>query len=403
MEIRRFGIDEFDAAMEVIAEAFGFDPDPDEMQLDRQLLDFDRTTAAVDGGRIVGTAASVSFDLTLPGGNTIPAAGLTAVAVLPTHRRRGILRAMMEQQLQDSIDRGEPVSVLWASESIIYQRFGYGPATFAAQLEAEAPAAFGFGIEPDDRVELVGVDEFLEYAAPIYDRRRHDVPGYLSMPDNWWKAVTVEIENRQGGATKRRFVVHHGDDGPDGFMAYRHKKNWEDDLARNEVRVGLSAALSPAAYASLWNYVLNLDLVRTVTSFRVSRDEPLKAMLADPRRVRIKASDGMWLRIVDPVAALAARTYPAGVIRIGLHGGVPFPVDGVYEIESADDGSAECRRVDGEADLEMDVATLGARLLGEHSFATYARAGRVQGTPDAVDRADAMFATNVAPVCPFDF
>ena len=91
--------------------------------------------AAVDEGRIVGGAGAFSFRTTVPGGAVVPSAGVTVVGVLPTHRRRGILRSMMRLQLDDAHERGEALATLFASEETIYGRYGYGRATLALELK----------------------------------------------------------------------------------------------------------------------------------------------------------------------------------------------------------------------------------------------------------------------------
>ena len=90
--------------------------------------------AAFEEGQIVGGAGAFPFELSVPGGS-LPCAGVTAVGVHPTHRRRGVLRSMMDAQLRDVHERGEPIAALWASEETIYGRFGYGIASWAGELK----------------------------------------------------------------------------------------------------------------------------------------------------------------------------------------------------------------------------------------------------------------------------
>jgi predicted acetyltransferase len=402
--IRRFDEDEFEAVAAVQGEGFGFDAVADELEVYRKLIEFDRTSAAVDGERIVGTAGSVSFELTMPGGLAVPVAGLTAVSVLPTHRRRGILTSMIEHQTRDSIERGESMSILWASEAAIYQRFGYGPATYSAWMRTEAPATFRFGAVPGaGTVELIDRDDIVELARPIHDRHRLAQPGNVGLPQAWWDTWTTEVEHMRGGATKTRYAIHRGSSGPDGYMRFRRKNQWENGLPRGEVIISDLVAESPGAYAALWDFAFSMDLVRTVTANNRSRDEAITRMVGDPRRIVTTVGDGIWLRVIDPIAALSGRRYSVpGVVRLGLNGNEGLGIDGVYEVE-ASDTTATARKIDARPDIEMDVSVLGACMLGEHSFTMYARAGRVTGDPASLALADRMFATSVAPHCPTKF
>ena len=117
---------EFDEWVRIESAAFGGFPDPKHIELERRLTPFDRIIGAFDGDRVVGAAASYPFEMTVPGGTSISVAGVTAVGVAGTDRRRGALRSMMEFQLDDVARRGEVAAILNASESSIYGRFGYG-------------------------------------------------------------------------------------------------------------------------------------------------------------------------------------------------------------------------------------------------------------------------------------
>ena len=132
----------------------------------------DRLLAAWDDGRPVGVTASYPFSLTIPGGDA-PAAGVTWVGVLPSHRRRGILRELMRRQLDDVHARGESLAILWASESLIYGRFGYGIAAPQTQIDAER-SSFGLRDDAGARgvLRLVTVEEAAELFPPVYERIR---------------------------------------------------------------------------------------------------------------------------------------------------------------------------------------------------------------------------------------
>ena len=123
---------EFKAAVGAISHYFGGGPDDERAERFARVLPLERMHAAFDGDAVVGGAGAFPFQLTVPGG-VVPCGGVTVVGVLPTHRRRGVLTAMMRTQLEDIRDRGEPIAALWASEEMIYGRFGYGMASLAGE------------------------------------------------------------------------------------------------------------------------------------------------------------------------------------------------------------------------------------------------------------------------------
>ncbi len=144
----------------------------------RPLLDFERSLGAFDGDEMVGKAHAFSFSMSVPGGH-LPTAGVTAVTVLPTHRRRGVLTELMRRQLNDIRDRGEPLAALWASESVIYGRFGYGLAAQSDRVSIDRRHTEFVRQVPDapGEVRFVDSDAALERWPFLYDGLRETRPG----------------------------------------------------------------------------------------------------------------------------------------------------------------------------------------------------------------------------------
>jgi GNAT superfamily N-acetyltransferase len=112
--------------------------------------------AALADGRIVGGSAMISFEITVPGDRPVPLGGVTSTGVIATHRRRGLLRRMMQAMFDEARERGEPLAGLSASEGTIYGRYGFGPATRRTRWEIErSQARFRARPEPGGRLELV--------------------------------------------------------------------------------------------------------------------------------------------------------------------------------------------------------------------------------------------------------
>ncbi|GAC1445593.1 MAG: GNAT family N-acetyltransferase [Chloroflexota bacterium] len=406
-ELRSIGRDEFPAYNMAAAMSFGHHWTEEDGEGWQELFELDRSLAVFDGVRIVGTGAILSFRLTVPGLDTVPVAGVSAITVLPTHRRRGILTSIMRRQLSDVREREEPLAILWASESIIYGRFGYGMATLRMGGEIDTNhAAFSRSPEISGRVDLIDKDRASLVFPDIYNEARTLRPGGLTRKPGWWKNMLKDPERWRRGASGRFYVVHESDSGEiDGYATYRVKMNWEHGIAAGSLQLGDLVTLNPAARAMLWTYLVNVDLIRTVEAFNLPVDESLRWMLADTRQLRSTSlGDGIWVRLVDIPSALCARRYTLeGHVTIEVVD--PFLPDntGCYELEGGPRG-ATCHRTDREPDITLQVSDLGAAYLGGVSFTTLAQAGRVhENVLGALRRADIMFSSDVAPFCDTDF
>ena len=405
MDIRPVGADEWPAFLRTIDAAFNAEPHPDDVAAGGAVFEPARSLAAFDGDEIVGTAAIYSRELTVPGA-VLPAAGVTLVGVLPTHRRRGLLTALMRRQLDDVRSAGESVAALWASEAAIYGRFGYGCAarhagvtvhTTGARLAPEAP-------KPSGKMVLLAPSDAIDRIAPLYDRVRRERVGHLDRAGAWWTRRVRDAEHQREGRGALRAAVHESDDGTvDGYVLYGVKGGWEDgpdDVAY--IRELL--ADGPTATAAMWDYLLRLDLVRTVEWQPAPPDEPLSEIVAAYRVPRFVVGPNLWIRLVDVAAALAARTYAA-------------PVDMVFEVDdavcpwnagryrlAAVDGRAACERTDAPADVALSAAALGAAYLGGTKLAALQTVGRVNELrPGAVERASIAFGSAREPWCPEGF
>jgi predicted acetyltransferase len=384
--------------------AFGSRVTDAQLERWRPLFDPERALAAFDGDRIVGTAGSDSMTLTVPGA-TVEMAGVVAVGVQPTHRRRGILRAMMLRQLAECRDRGHAIAGLWASESAIYGRFGYGMSAPTAEVEIErAHARFrGEDDEPPGRVELVDRERALQVLPEVYERIRPAWPGFSSFSPARWRALLEDLEEFGGEGTTFFIAVHDTDGTADGIAMYRLKREWTEGMARGTNTVRSLLATNPGAETALWRFCVGIDLMSNVVAWPVPIDVPVWHRLADPRRLKIRVQDGLWLRLLDVPSALAARRYSAsGRLVIGVRDDVLDWVGGAYELDVRPDGAA-CRRASEEPDLVLEARDLSATYLGAVRFSTLARAGLVRGDADAIGLADAMFRWEPVAFCPFVF
>jgi predicted acetyltransferase len=374
------------------------------------VLEPDRVFVVEDGDVLAGTAASFSMAVALPGGGTLPLAGVAEVAVSPVHRRRGILRTLMEAVHDQALDRGEPVAGLTASEGTIYRRFGYGVATRFQSLsidrpgaaEVESPAGGGAS-----GIRLLSEAEARPVLPAVWDRYWRRVPGEVARPAGWWDMLALDPEEDRDGASARFVAVHDDASGsPDGFVTYRIKQGWGSGRPLpHELSVESIAAVDDDVVAALLRFVLGVDLVGTVAWPAAPLDLPFRWRLANPRAVRVtRELDHLWLRPFDVPACLAVRRYAVeGGCVLEVIDPVRPALGGRFRLEGGPDGAA-CRRSDTEPDLVVGVADLGALLLGGVSWSTLHRAGLVdEHTPGAVTRADGMFRPDCAPYCSTDF
>lgn len=391
---------EFKRAVGAIGHYFGGWPADDEAaQRFSGNLPFERLHAAFDGEKIVGGAGAFPFELTIPGG-TVRCGGVTVVGVLPTHRRRGVLTEMMRAQLQDIRDRGEPIAALWASEEVIYRRFGYGLASLAGEIDIAS--AYGGLREPRDAraiARLVPLAEVKQVVGAVYDRVRGATPGMFARTDTWWESRTLSDppERRQGGGEKNALVVEL-DGEPAGYALYRVHSKFEHGAAAGHVEVIEALGDGPTATRELWRVLLDMDWKASLRAHLLPIDHPLFLQLSYPRRMRMRVGDGLWVRLVDVGAALAARSY-GDEGPVVLEVGDPFLPDNAGRWKLAG-GTAE--RTDDEADLALDVGELGSAYLGGFGFGELVRAGVVRELKDgAAARADAVFRTTAPkPWCP---
>ena len=392
---------------DVLATAFGETLSEEERADHDRWFEYDRSIAAFDGDRMVGTGGAYSMDLTLPGLTAIPIGGLTAISVLPTHRRRGILRSMIAYHFEEVERRGELVSALGASESVIYGRFGYGLATTFADYEIDPRRGqFLRPVTTRGRVRLLDPEETAKLVPPLYDRYRRGQPGELSRPQVWWDVYARDPEWSRQGASRHYDVVYESGPGRvDGWVSYRVESRWHNGLAANIVKVRMLVGLTVEAEAALWRYLLDLDLAGTIKLIDRPVDDPIRWRLADPRRLRVtEVGDQLWVRLLDLPGALAARRYAVDdALVLEVTDAVRPRNQGRFRLQGGPGGAA-CEPTSAAPDLALDIADLGAAYLGGASLASLARAERVaELTRGALLRADRMFAASPSPVCTTHF
>jgi len=376
---------------------------PREAYLDgiARILPAERVHAAWEGDTAVGAAGAFPFELTVPGGR-VRAAGVTAVGVLPTHRRRGILSGLMRAQLDDCRARGEAVASLWASEDEIYSRFGYGIASFSGEVELPRErGAFHGALAPAGDVRLVALQDAQPLVAPVYARVAAQVPGMFARSPAWWEVrILDDPEYRRGGGGELQCAVLELDGRMAAYALYRITPASDRGIQQGAVDVVEAIGDSPRATAAIWRFSLDIDWMARVKAHLLPLDHPLLLLLAEPRRLRFTLRDGLWVRLVDVATALSARSY-AGTGAVTLEIADAFcPWNaGRWRV-----GRGGVERTGDAPDLRCDVAALGSVYLGGFTWTQLTHAlGVEELAPEAAARADALFRTAVAPWCPHIF
>jgi predicted acetyltransferase len=391
--------DEMRAAFAPIWHYFGQSaPSDDAVKHFRRVMTPERVFAEFEGEKAVAGSGAFAFDLTVPGGR-VKASGVTIVGVLPTHRRRGLMRAMLRAQIDAARARAEPVAVLWPSEDGIYGRFGFGMAAQAAEIDVPREHAAPFArIEVPGQARLVPLGEAEPLVAPIYEQVARATPGMFMRSAAWWQdRILTDTEwKRRGGGSLQCAVVEIGGQ-PAAYAFYRVNPWSERGSASGNVFVVEAMGASPQAMFAIWRYLLSIDLVARVKGSFLPVDHPLLLSVAQPRRLNFLVREGIWVRLIELGAALAARSY-AG--------------DDAVVIEVADEfcpwnagrwriGRGGVEKTSAAADLACEASALGCVYLGGFTFAALARALRVSELRGgALTRADALFRSDRAPWCP---
>lgn len=351
-------------------------------------------TAAVPSEPVASTHCWPA-ELTLPGGRTTTSWAISGVTVSQTHRRRGIARSLLEAELRTSVVLGLPIAMLTVSESTIYARFGFSPAALARDLTVSTRRVRWTGPEPMGRVHHVTPQQLRDVGHPIVERVRATRPGEVGYPSHshlWLRQIGLGIGD--DNAKNLRLVRYDDVDGTaQGFAVYQLVEN-EADFTDHTVKLHSLVAATTDAYAGLWRFVLDMDLVSTVTAHLRPVDEPLRWMIDDFRAVHVDEVDHLWVRVLDVPAALTARTYTAtGRLVMRVRDPLGF-ADGTFVLDVDAAGQAAVSITDDAPDATVTVNALGSLLLGGVTARTLLAAGSVSG--DA-ERLDEMFRSPVEP------
>jgi predicted acetyltransferase len=409
-EVRALGLDDAERVFDIDQWAFGFDTEGRDRQPEIELLDWSRVRGAHLDGELRGIYAVLPQDLPVPGGS-VPTTGVTWVGVHPAARRRGVLTAMMRDHLDSQLAGGrEPVSTLFAAETAIYGRFGYGMATRQVSVTvprgAELRAAQTADAAPRLEFDRADRNRHASLVSEIWERARQGRPGWPSRPETALaEALFHWPKTYRRGAEEQRILIARDELGTaTGYAVFARRFGWGDTGPDGVVVVRELVAVDPPAARALWGVLLDLDLTVRAEASHLAVDDTLLHLLVDVRAAAPRLTDGLWVRLVDVPAALAARRFqvPVDVVLEVTDAFLPANA-GRWRLRGGRDG-AVCEPADGDADLVVDVRELGAAYLGGETLLAMASAGLVrEERPGAVAAASAAFGWPVTPHCPWTF
>ena len=410
IDVRRVREDEFDAWCDAIDVGFHDPKNRGDFARRRRYFELDRCWGAFDESRPVGTFRSLSLEITVPGGASVPLDGVSAVTVAASHRRRGLLSRMMAAGLGEAKERGEPLAGLYAAEYPIYGRYGFGPAVELADCYLDTHAA-AWRRELPGTVEVVDPAEALERAPKLYERVRALTPGAVTRSMTRWELrlglLPREGESSTKSSNESLNAFCYDEDGePVGYVRYRFtEEKWTHGRPDMVLEADDIIAVNVEYEARLWKFLADHDWVGQVAAKEHQRADELWRDLLVNRRAAWSGEpmDGQWLRVLDPAAALAARRYEVPgrvVLRIVDKDGY---ADGTFALEGGPDG-ASCAPTTESPDVTLPVDVLASVYLGGFSAARYALLGLLdEDRPGAVARMAAMFHTAIAPWAPTSY
>src|SRR3954447_11485245 len=396
IEVRTCAPEEVAGALSGIWHYFGGRATEENTELLKTILPAERVHAAFDDGAIVGGAGAYLFETTVPGGGQVPTAGVMAVGILPTHRRRGALTKLMQRQLVDAYERGEPIATLYASEGGIYSRFGYGLASLAGNIDLPKEHALLWDNEPIGQARILdGEEETLELLPGIYDRVQAETAGMFTRTPDWWKVRRLHQHPGRPGGEQVRVAIE-VDGALEAYALYRLNFSARNMVSETKLEVGEALGTSPRALAAIWRYLLAIDWVARIEAPRLPLDHPLLLWLREPRRLGFSVVEAVWVRLVDVGAALAARGLEDGSVVLDVRDEFCPWNQARWSIR---DGAVD--RTTAEADIVLGVSELGSVYLGGFTFDQLLQAGRIEESKaGGAARADAVFGAGRQPWCP---
>lgn len=401
MEIRQVRDEEFLQWRIAVRGSLGDHTNPESTAFMRaHRVEIDRLLVCMDGDTMAGSGGADSFDMTLPGGVQVPVAGVAYITTAPTHRRRGIQRNIMKRIHDDARKRGDAASILWASQSHLYFRYGYGNTMPVHNWHIDLRhTSYEHAPEWSGHYVKLERDEAIPLMTEAYERTRPHRTGMITRTAKRWLYEIHPVETKD-----EFFVIYKEGNESLAYARYTIDKDPDDEF-KGTMHVVEAVAATDAAHAALWRYLFDQELVDNLKAHARPTDDPLIWMLAEPRRLRRTLTDAIWMKFLNIPAMLEQRTYPIEdsltlqIIDAEIKESWNLAVDFGNE-------GATCRPTSATPDLVMNESELAAMYAGAVECSMLANIGLVDvsaRTPNAALRADAIFRTSPAGWNPYHF
>lgn len=312
----------------------------------------------------VASFLSVDSALSVPGGADVPTAAITDVVVMPTYKRRGILRRWMTAELTRARESGQTCAALHSAEPGIYGRFGFGLSA-ARSTWTVHPTRTQLHGEAVGSMRMVTADEAARLFRQVELGSRVSHAGTLAVSPLFWPRHTGVAT---GEERSRWFAAHTDAEGTvDGVVSYSFPGGWSMGRHENRMVVEELRATTPEAERELWRHCAGTDFVTEITYSLGTPDLPLPWYFTNPRAAESGPIwDGLWTRILDVPAALTARRYPVpGEVTLTVTDPLEL-TEGTFRLTCSEDGEATCTPItepDDYAESEGPHLTLGVDAL----------------------------------------
>ncbi len=421
LDYRAITRDDIPAWTEAMSLGFGRLDHPSTGLFAEAIFDDQRCLATFDGNRVVGTYVSFSVGLSMPGGTELEVNAVSGVTVSPSYRERGILRNAMLDDFRKAVARGEAMSILFASEYSIYERFGFGPATefvsFSIDTNGLVMRPFPGG-DPLGRVTMPSPADSLEVCKRVYDLAHRQNHGSVGRHDLAWRRSFALMDHRPEYEWKGFIAVSYNEAGEaDGYVRFTLSTDWSSERPDATIAVDELVTTTEAAHYRIWKFLTTYGWVRKIVVHETRVDDAIRLLVADQRRVQqTKRCDHLWVRVLDVKKVLESRSYcEVGEVTFTIRDDLGF-IDGTYRLTVTTVGPV-CERVDvqlvdegdvvdavHQADVELNASEFSSLVLGAGSPTALAKAGRLfANRPDGPDRMERLFRTTQQPWNPTRF
>lgn len=381
IRIRNLRPEDMEESMKLSQFAFQYQLGPEELQERIARSDPGNTWGAfLEDGALAAKLTVLPLG-TYIGGRAVPMGGIAGVATWPEHRREGLVKKLLQQALMLMREKGQWISLLHPFQFEFYRRFGWETYTEYKKYELETAQLPRFA-DTGGWVQRLPEVRVLQALYTEYARRFN---GMLERTPAWWEWNIMKLKNGGGHSA----VYYAADGTPKGYLLYKVK---DQILTVNEW-----VSLDSDARRGLWNYISNHDSMIKKAVLQAEPGDRLTSLLKDPR-IKQETVPYFMARLVDAKSFLEGYRFKegrGGVLNLAVQDPHAPWNEGTYTLRLQNDGTATVKFASGmnpprpDGGLSCGIGVLTAILLGYETPMFWYEAGRLEGTPEAVERLEA--------------